>query len=78
MKIGQTATYGQLAGMAGSPGAARAVGSIMAANRWPLIVGCHRIIRADGKIGNFSFCGSETKKKMLELEKEIQKSKFKK
>ncbi|MEN6386730.1 MAG: MGMT family protein [Phycisphaerales bacterium] len=71
LEIGQTATYGQLAAMAGYPGAARAVGSVMAANRWPLIVGCHRIIRSDGQIGNFSFCGSETKKRMLELEKQM-------
>jgi methylated-DNA-[protein]-cysteine S-methyltransferase len=71
IKIGQTVTYGQLAEMAGSPRAARAVGSVMAANRWPLIVGCHRVIRSDGVIGNFSFCGSETKKKMLELEQEM-------
>ncbi|OHB58643.1 MAG: hypothetical protein A2Y12_08215 [Planctomycetes bacterium GWF2_42_9] len=71
IEIGQTVSYGQLANMAKHPGAARAVGSVMAANRWPLIIGCHRIIRSDGVIGNFSFCGSETKKKMLEHERQI-------
>jgi methylated-DNA-[protein]-cysteine S-methyltransferase len=71
LEIGQTATYGQLANLAKHPGAARAVGSVMASNRWPLIIGCHRIIRSDGVIGKFSFCGSETKKKMLEHERQM-------
>ncbi|MFA7302055.1 MAG: methylated-DNA--[protein]-cysteine S-methyltransferase, partial [Candidatus Shapirobacteria bacterium] len=61
IKIGQTVTYGQLAAMAGFPGAARAVGSVMAKNNWPLIIGCHRIIKSDGSIGNFSFGGNKTK-----------------
>jgi methylated-DNA-[protein]-cysteine S-methyltransferase len=71
IKIGETATYGQLAIMAGCPGAARAVGSVMAKNQWPLLIGCHRIVKSDGSIGNFSFGGSKTKKKMLEHEQKI-------
>ncbi|MDD5010959.1 MAG: MGMT family protein [Phycisphaerae bacterium] len=70
--LGQTLTYSQLAKKAGFPRAARAVGSVLAGNQLPLLVPCHRVIRADGKIGNFSAAGgAETKKKMLEFEKRI-------
>lgn len=52
--IGTTASYGELAAKAGSPRAARAVGSTMAANRYPLIVPCHRVIGCKGRLGGFS------------------------
>src|SRR4051812_11418122 len=39
---GETSAYGELAAECGSPGAARAVGSVMAKNRYPIIVPCHR------------------------------------
>jgi O-6-methylguanine DNA methyltransferase len=69
---GQTITYSQLAKKAGFPKAARAVGNILAKNPLPLIIPCHRVVRADGKIGNFSAPGgSRMKKKMLEHEKLI-------
>ena len=68
--FGKQITYWQLAKRAGFPKAARAVGSVLAKNPLPLIIPCHRVIRADGKIGNFSAPGgSRTKKKMLELER---------
>jgi methylated-DNA-[protein]-cysteine S-methyltransferase len=67
--FGQTASYSDLARAAGSPEATRAVGSTMACNRFPLIVPCHRVIRADGSIGGFSSPeGVEQKRRMLELE----------
>lgn len=70
--LGETVTYAQLAKEAGSPRAARAVGNVLAKNQLPLLVPCHRVIRADGKIGNFSAPGgSRTKKKMLEYEKKL-------
>jgi methylated-DNA-[protein]-cysteine S-methyltransferase len=50
---GSTLTYGQVAALAGSPGASRAVGSVMAKNRFPLIVPCHRVIGSNG-LGGFS------------------------
>ncbi|MFA6175783.1 MAG: MGMT family protein [Phycisphaerae bacterium] len=74
MKIppGQTITYAQLAKKAGFPKAARAVGSVLAKNKLPLIIPCHRVVRADGKIGNFSAPGgTKLKKRMLEHEKGI-------
>ena len=66
---GKTVTYGELASAAGSPGAARAVGSCMAANRFPLIVPCHRVVRSGGGIGAFSAPGgARTKRRMLAME----------
>ncbi len=71
VKIGQTATYSELAEKAGSPGAGRAAGSVMASNPLPLIIPCHRIIRTDGQMGGFTAPGGiPLKKKMLELERQ--------
>src|SRR6188474_3221137 len=44
IRRGRVRSYGELATAAGSPGAARAVGSVMAQNRFPIIVPCHRVI----------------------------------
>ncbi|MCC7087326.1 MAG: methylated-DNA--[protein]-cysteine S-methyltransferase [Pirellulales bacterium] len=66
---GETRSYGQLASKAGSSGAARAVGSVMAANRTPLIVPCHRVIGSAGALGGYSGpSGLTTKRKLLALE----------
>jgi methylated-DNA-[protein]-cysteine S-methyltransferase len=66
---GHTRTYSDVAGQVGSPGAARAVGSVMARNPIPLVVPCHRVLRADGGLGGFSAPGgTATKRKMLEHE----------
>ncbi len=51
---GKTRSYGQLARSVGRPGAARAVGSVMAANRVPLVVPCHRVVAAAGGLGGYS------------------------
>ena len=67
---GRTTTYGALAKEVGAPReAARAVGEAMARNPAPLIVPCHRVLAAGGKIGGFSAPGGATTKiRMLELE----------
>lgn len=66
---GSTASYADLAAKAGSPGAARAAGNCMAGNRIPLVIPCHRVVRADGQIGSYSAPGgSKTKRKLLWLE----------
>ena len=66
---GQTTSYGQLARLAGSPRAARAVGSAMAANPLPLLIPCHRVISSDGKTGNFTAPGgSEYKVRLQKFE----------
>ncbi|MEO8294615.1 MAG: methylated-DNA--[protein]-cysteine S-methyltransferase [Gemmatimonadota bacterium] len=67
--IGTTRTYGELASLAGKPGASRAVGQAMARNPIPLIVPCHRIVAAHGKPGGFSPAGGiVTKAQLLALE----------
>ena len=69
IRYGQTLTYGQLAAKAGSAGAARAVGNCMAANRFPLVVPCHRVVAAGGRLGAFSAPGgTRTKRRLLTLE----------
>ncbi len=66
---GDTLTYGELAKLAGRPGAARAVGSVMARNRVPLIVPCHRVLPAAGGFGGYSAPqGVAMKQRLLELE----------
>ncbi len=64
---GETASYGKVAAMAGSPRAARAVGSACAKNRLPLILPCHRVVRSDGSVGHYGG-GSDVKVWLLELE----------
>ena len=66
---GQTASYGDLARQAGSPGAARAVGQAMGHNPLPIIVPCHRVLASGRKIGGFSaYGGALTKQRLLALE----------
>jgi methylated-DNA-[protein]-cysteine S-methyltransferase len=67
---GRTTTYGALARQVGAGReAARDVGEAMARNPTPLIIPCHRVLAAGGKIGGFSAPGgSKTKARMLELE----------
>jgi len=62
-------TYGQLATRAGSPRSARAVGNVMASNRVPLIIPCHRVVAAGGALGGFSAPhGTRLKRRLLKLE----------
>ncbi len=67
---GETMTYGAVAKALGEgPEAARAVGQAMASNPVPLIIPCHRVTAAGGRIGGFSAPGgSVSKARMLELE----------
>lgn len=64
---GASVTYGELARRAGGPGAARAVGQVMARNPVPLIVPCHRVVGAGGGLGGFAG-GLPLKRALLDLE----------
>jgi len=64
---GEVVTYGELAALAGSPGAARAAGSFCARNRLGLFVPCHRVVSAGG-LGSYGSYGLAYKKRLLELE----------
>ncbi|MHB8971556.1 MAG: methylated-DNA--[protein]-cysteine S-methyltransferase [Pirellulaceae bacterium] len=69
VRRGQVLTYGQLAARAGHPRSARAVGNVMATNRVPLIVPCHRVVGACGDLGGFSAPqGLHMKRRLLRLE----------
>lgn len=68
---GETASYGEVAGLAGNPGAARAAGTALSRNPIALIVPCHRIIKADGTTGGYGGGANSValKKRLLDLEK---------
>src|SRR6516225_5976552 len=66
---GMTLSYGEIAARAGAPGAARAVGQALGRNPFPIVVPCHRVLAAGGKIGGFSAQGGiATKRRMLAIE----------
>jgi methylated-DNA-[protein]-cysteine S-methyltransferase len=64
---GWVSTYGRIAQHLGVPDAARAVGSALARNPFPIIIPCHRAVRSDGSLGGFQG-GPEMKRALLELE----------
>ncbi len=64
---GEVVTYGELAALAGRPGAARAAGTFCARNRLAPFVPCHRVVAAGG-IGSFGSLGVEYKRRLLALE----------
>jgi O-6-methylguanine DNA methyltransferase len=69
---GVTISYGELATLAGRPGAARAAGSACARNPLPLVVPCHRVVHAGarhGDVGSYGAgSGPDTKRRLLQLE----------
>jgi methylated-DNA-[protein]-cysteine S-methyltransferase len=66
---GCTVTYGAIAKLIGSPGAAREVGRALGRNPFPIIVPCHRVLAAGGRLGGFSANGGvQTKIAMLVTE----------
>ncbi len=64
---GRVTTYGRLAKKLGTPRAARAVGTALSRNPFPIVIPCHRTIRSDGSLGGFSG-GLRLKRQLLELE----------
>ncbi len=67
IEYGQTRTYGQVAQLVGNPRAVRAVGTACATNPLPVVVPCHRVLRADGSVGGY-IGGSSVKQALLRLE----------
>ena len=66
---GETLTYGEVARRIGAPDQAREVGVALARNRVPIVVPCHRVVAAGGKLGGFSAPGgTETKRRLLAIE----------
>jgi AraC family transcriptional regulator of adaptative response/methylated-DNA-[protein]-cysteine methyltransferase len=65
---GQTATYREIAGRIGAPGAVRAVAGACAANPLAVAIPCHRVVRTDGSLSGYRW-GVERKQALLEREK---------
>lgn len=66
---GTTLSYGEVASRIGAPGAARAVGQALRRNPFPIVVPCHRVVAANGKMGGFTAEGGiATKRRMLAIE----------
>jgi methylated-DNA-[protein]-cysteine S-methyltransferase len=65
---GETISYGEVALLAGRPGAARAVGQAVKANPLLILVPCHRVVAANGPGGWSAFGTPERKARLLELE----------
>jgi len=67
---GATLSYGEIAARAGTPGSARAVGRALGRNPFAIVVPCHRVVAAGGRIGGFSANGgARTKRRLLEIER---------
>jgi methylated-DNA-[protein]-cysteine S-methyltransferase len=67
--FGVVKSYAGVARMVGSPGAARAVGGALASNSVPIIIPCHRVIAANGRLTGFTAPGGlEMKKYLLQME----------
>ena len=67
---GATMSYGEIAALVGDSSAARDVGEAMGRNPCPIIVPCHRVLAANGKVGGFSAAGGvNTKLRMLDIER---------
>ena len=70
IRPGETLTYGEVAARISEPLEARAVGTALARNRFPIIVPCHRVVAAGGKLGGFSAPGgAATKARLLSIER---------
>jgi methylated-DNA-[protein]-cysteine S-methyltransferase len=67
LERGELVTYGELAALAGHPGAQRAAGTFCARNRFPIFVPCHRVVAAEG-LGSYGSLGVDYKRRLLALE----------
>lgn len=65
---GQVRSYGWVAREIGRPGAVRAVGTALAHNPVPVVVPCHRVVRSDGTLGNYSLGDPQNKRVLLQAE----------
>ncbi|WP_409199355.1 methylated-DNA--[protein]-cysteine S-methyltransferase [Methanobrevibacter sp. DSM 116169] len=71
-EYGSTNSYSELASKINNPKASRAVGTALGKNPYPIVIPCHRTLKRDGSIGNYTG-GVEIKKKLLDLEKNNKK-----
>jgi methylated-DNA-[protein]-cysteine S-methyltransferase len=69
--VGQTISYGELGDRIGQPAAARAVGSAMRKNPFPILIPCHRVVKSTGALGNYSGGGPAVKRALIKFEREL-------
>lgn len=67
IKKGKVLTYKELAEKVGSPKAIRAVATIVGKNPNPIVVPCHRIIRSDYRVGEYTYKGKRNQKMKIKL-----------
>jgi len=72
--LGETRSYAWVARQAGRPGAARAVGTALRKNPFPLLIPCHRVIKSDGTAGKYAGREDGRKQALLEMERYIKSS----
>ncbi len=65
---GKTVSYSEFAKMCGHERAIRNVATLVGKNPFPIIIPCHRVVRKNGDIGNYSLGGTSIKKWLLEFE----------
>lgn len=70
IKRGEVLTYKELALKVGSPKAIRAIASIVGKNPDPIVVPCHRVIRSDMRVGEYTYKGKRNQKMKVKLLKE--------
>ena len=68
--LGEVRTYGQVAALAGNPKAARATGRALGANPIPVVLPCHRVVAADGRLHGYAG-GLDRKRLLLDHEREM-------
>jgi len=71
--LGEVRSYQWVAKKAGCPRAARAVGTILKKNPYPLIIPCHRVVKSGGSPGEYAY-GKKAKQALLNLERQIRES----
>jgi methylated-DNA-[protein]-cysteine S-methyltransferase len=71
LQFGETASYGELARRIGRPGAAQAVGGAMSRNPVPLLIACHRVIAAGGRIGGYGGSNYADRQSALDIKRRL-------
>ncbi len=74
IRWGETRSYAELAALVGSPRAARAVGTVMAHNPFPIVIPCHRVVGSNHRLGGFSAPGGLALKQRLLANEDVELS----
>ena len=67
VKKGSVVTYKELAAKVGNPKAMRRVATVVGQNKTPIVIPCHRVIRSDGHVGEYTYKGKRNQAKKIAL-----------